>query len=93
MTTTTTEKPHRKTYRTIGEARGRTTMTWAEIMSLVAQGAINIAEGHTNIEKGSPVHQAMLDLCERFTAIETGKEALPPQFESVAAHLGGYCQD
>jgi hypothetical protein len=71
----------------------RETMTWIEIMSGIAQGAINISEGLTTIEKDSRVHRAMLDLCERFTRIERGEEALPPQFEKNAAHLGGYCEE
>jgi len=77
-------------------ARAETTaheMPWLDIMAGIAQGAINITEGLTTIERGSRVHLAMLALCERFTAIQEGREGLPPQFKASAAHLAGYCPE
>jgi len=74
------------------EAKAKET-PWVDIMAGIAQGVINISEGMETIERGSQVHLAMIALVERFTAIENGNEALPPQFEHSAAHLGGYCRE
>jgi hypothetical protein len=45
----------------------RKPMPWIEVCAGIAQGAINISEGHTTIEAGSPVHKAMIDFCEHET--------------------------
>ena len=47
-------------------------MSFDEVMSWIAQGAVNIAEGHGTIEAGSPVHRAMLALCEYVNAGRVG---------------------
>jgi hypothetical protein len=39
-------------------------MSWEDILHFIAQGAVNIAEGHTTIEAGSRVHIAMNAFCE-----------------------------
>jgi hypothetical protein len=39
-------------------------MSWEDVLHFIAQGSVNIAEGHTTIEAGSPVHKAMEALCE-----------------------------
>lgn len=39
-------------------------MSWEDVCHWIAQGAINIAEGHTTIEAGSRVHTAMNAFCE-----------------------------
>ena len=39
-------------------------MSWDEVCHWIAQGAVNIAEGHTTIETGSRVHNAMNAFCE-----------------------------
>jgi len=39
-------------------------MNWEDVCRLIAQGAVNVAEGHTNIEANSPVHKAMCAFCE-----------------------------
>lgn len=41
----------------------RVVMPWEAVCMNLAQGAINIAEGHTTIEAGSPVHHALEDFC------------------------------
>lgn len=82
--------PKSKTPEKVEESK-RATMSWSAITAGIAQGVINIAEGHTTIEKDSLVYRAMADFCERFTAVENGNEALPPQWEKSAAHLAGYC--
>lgn len=43
-------------------------MNFEIVMHYIAQGAINISEGITQIEDGSPVHKAMLALCEMVNA-------------------------
>ena len=43
----------------------RSPMPFPKIMHFIAQGAINVAEGHTTIEADSPIHRAMSDLCQR----------------------------
>lgn len=42
-------------------------MSWEDVCHFIAQGAINVSEGHTVIEAGSPVHRAMLAFCEYVT--------------------------
>jgi hypothetical protein len=39
-------------------------MSWEDVLHFIAQGAVNIAEGHTTIEAGSRVHNAMNAFCE-----------------------------
>jgi hypothetical protein len=39
-------------------------MSWEDVLHFIAQGSVNIAEGHTTIEAGSPVHKAMEAFCE-----------------------------
>ncbi len=39
-------------------------MSWEEVCHWIAQGAVNISSGITNIEAGSPVHKAMVAFCE-----------------------------
>lgn len=41
-----------------------TRMPLREALRLIAQGAVNISEGHTTIESGSPIHRAMYDLLD-----------------------------
>ena len=38
-------------------------LSWEEVVHSIAQGAINIDEGLTNVEKGSPIHKAMHAFC------------------------------
>lgn len=45
-------------------------MEFDKVVSLIAQGAINISEGLTEIEAGSPVHTAMQELCRLASANE-----------------------
>jgi hypothetical protein len=46
-----------------------------EAMHYIAQGAINISEGLTTVEDGSPVHQAMKAMCEMVSqGVVTAKE-------------------
>lgn len=47
-------------------------LTFDEAMHWIAQGVINVAEGHTTIVAGSRVHRAMERLCEMVTAGKVG---------------------
>jgi hypothetical protein len=47
-------------------------MDFENTMHFIAQGTINISEGHQVIEEGSLVHRAMGSLCE---LVNTGKVA------------------
>lgn len=58
-------------------------MNWEEVCHWIAQGAVNIAEGHTTIEADSRVHVAMKAFCEMVTqgyVIHT-VEKTPPAVE------------
>ena len=46
------------------------------IMHFIAQGAINISEGLTEVEADSPVHRAMSDLCR---LVSEGKVTYTPK--------------
>ena len=39
-------------------------MSWEDVLHFIAQGAVNIAEGHNVIEVDSPVFKAMNAFCE-----------------------------
>ena len=39
-------------------------MSWEDVVHYIAQGAVNISEGHTVIEPNSRVHRAMIAFCE-----------------------------
>lgn len=45
------------------ESNSAPSMSLADVKFFIAQGAINIDEGLTNIERQSRVHCAMRDLC------------------------------
>lgn len=49
-----------------------TEQEFATVLAMIAQGVINIDEGLTTIEKDSPVHQAMVKLCEMVNAGKVG---------------------
>lgn len=60
-----------------GESRPQP-LPWDKVVHFIAQGAINITEGHTTIEQGSAVHRAMIQLCALIneglvTAVVDGK--------------------
>lgn len=38
-------------------------------LNLIAQGAVNISEGHTVIESGSPIHRAMYELLDHYNRL------------------------
>jgi len=42
-------------------------MSFDSMMAWIAQGVINIREGVTTIEADSPIHRAMVQLCELVT--------------------------
>lgn len=48
-------------------------MSWDDVCHWIAQGAVNISEGHLTIEAGSRVHRAMEAFCEYVT---TGRVVL-----------------
>jgi hypothetical protein len=57
-------------------------MNFETVMHYIAQGAINISEGLTTIEPDSPIHRAMLALCEMTSAglvRYTPSEYVPPR--------------
>jgi len=65
-------------------------MSWEEAIPLLAQGVINIAEGMTTIEKGSPIFKAMEAIVTRDLEIKQGRHKLPASWRESAAHLAGY---
>lgn len=54
-------------------------MNFADVMRLIAQGAINVTEGITTVEQDSPVHRAMKKLCEMVSKGEVTPEMLKSQ--------------
>lgn len=59
-------------------------MPWAEVAHFIAQGAVNVTEGHTTIEPRSKVHRAMIDFCEHNLQRETTARALLDRLEIVS---------
>lgn len=56
------------------------------VMHFIAQAAINITEGLTNIEEGSPIHHAMIKLCQLANDGRVGVRAsdvVPVTFDEV----------
>ncbi len=71
-------------------ARDRIQQQLDAVMAGIAQGVINIAEGHTTIEKGSRVHECMAELCELVTSGAVGViEPRPPLISGGTKWVGG----
>lgn len=88
-------------YRAVGPAVGRTTlssaahaaggdnmrtMTFAEAVSAIAQGAVNITEGLTIVEPGSRIHTGMLELCRLLSEGAVTRRDLLAQRSSQSLH-------